>query len=130
MYAQHISDGIIQDHHLSDGAVSAQHIKEGAVQSEHLAITPVQCIVGQPAVQQFGMSPFLLPAHESTAELTIPFEQCFLSSHYVIVAMTNHASYYVTLKEQSRESAIVEITRLKNSPVNYGVVTWIAIGNL
>ncbi|MNC40733.1 hypothetical protein D3C75_894600 [compost metagenome] len=89
----------------------------------------MEAVSGQPALQQFGMSAFLLLSHESSAELTISFDQPYLNNHYVLVAMTNNPSYYVTLKEQTTDSAVVMVTRLSYSPVNYGYVTWIAIGN-
>ncbi|MNW54500.1 hypothetical protein D3C74_321020 [compost metagenome] len=129
VWSNHLRNEAVQGEHLGSEAVGSRHIGQGAVNVEHLGFTPVEAVSGQPALQQFGMCAFLLLGHESSAELTITFEQPYLNNHYVLVAMTNNPSYYVTLKEQTAESAIVMVTRLSYSPVNYGYVTWIAIGN-
>ncbi|MMZ63873.1 hypothetical protein D1872_261580 [compost metagenome] len=76
------------------------------------------------------MCPFLLSRNETSADVTVMFEEPYPNEHYVLVAMTNQPAYYVTIKEQSRELAVVEITRLKESHFNYGYITWIAIGSL
>ncbi|WP_415837179.1 WIAG-tail domain [Paenibacillus phoenicis] len=75
------------------------------------------------------MVPFLLKPHEEEATVKIKFESPFASSNYVVVAMTNHPAYYTSLKEQSPGSAVITISKLKDTSVNYGIVTWMAIGN-
>ncbi|MNI41821.1 hypothetical protein D3C73_960840 [compost metagenome] len=129
VHSHHLGNEVVQGQHLGSGAVGSRHIEQGAVQVGHLGFTPVEAGSGQPALQQFGMCAFLLLGHESSAELTISFEQPYLNNHYVLVAMTNNPSYYVTLKEQTTDFAVVVITKLSFSPINYGYVTWIAIGN-
>ncbi|WP_019636802.1 WIAG-tail domain, partial [Paenibacillus fonticola] len=126
----HLADESIQSHHLTAESVQGEHIQHGAVQLEHLAVTPMLSIHGQPTIQQFGMAAFLLQDHEESTEMIILFDEPFSHAHYVIVAMSNNPGYYATLKSQSPESAILEISRLKGGSKNYGFVTWIAIGGL
>ncbi|MNJ51525.1 hypothetical protein D3C77_468330 [compost metagenome] len=125
-----LAEGSVSRVHLQAGSVQSQHIQQGAVQLEHLAVTPTLSIHGQPTIQQFGMAAFLLQNHEESTEVLVMFEEPFAHAHYVIVAMSNHSGYYATLKSQSPESAIFEITRLKNSSKNYGFITWIAVGSI
>lgn len=124
---------------LDQAAVSAKqpgaqrprggHVQPGAVSPKRLTLTAAQAM-SEGVVQQLGKALFLLQPHEAETEIVITFEVPFASSEFVIVAMTNHAAYHVTLKEQAAESAVLTVSRLKDSPATNGCVTWIAVGRV
>ncbi|MNW45662.1 hypothetical protein D3C74_229330 [compost metagenome] len=125
----HLAPNAVGSSQLANEAVGTRHLQPGSVGMEQLSFAPIQTMSGQPAELQFGMVAFLLKHHEVETTVTISFDSPFTSSNYVVVAMTNHAAYSASLKEQSAESAVITISKLKESNVNYGFVTWIAIGN-
>ena len=129
VFGYHLVDDSVQSRHLANGSITSNHLSPNSVGSEHLRINPVQAISGQEALQQFGMSAFLLNGYEKSTEITIHFDEPFDHAHYVIVAMTNHPAYYVSLKDRSPDMATVEVSRMKDSPINYGFITWIAIAS-
>lgn len=71
----------------------------------------------------------MLQRDEAETQVKVEFEEPFANPNFVIVAMTNHSAFYATLSEQTQESAVITISRLKESHVHYGFVMWIAIGN-
>ena len=102
-----------------------------SIPTEHLKEIPVHTLKEKPALQQFGMLSFLHQNTVAASELVIQFEQPFEHSQYVLVAMSNHPSYYVTFKEQSTHSATLIPSRLNGFHLegnSFGFIPWIAIG--
>nr|WP_280921114.1 WIAG-tail domain [Paenibacillus turicensis] len=129
--SEHLAARSVCGYHLAEQVIDESHIQPGSISSVQLKETPVHTLKGKPALQQFGMVPFL---HQNTAvasELVIQFEQPFEHSQYVLVAMSNHPSYYVTLKEQSTHSATLTLSRINTFHIEgngFGFISWIAIG--
>ncbi|MGO4532198.1 WIAG-tail domain, partial [Paenibacillus sp. 2TAF8] len=121
------SQSVTQEH-LCNGSVGSDQLQAGAVQVEHLAFQPVRSVSKQPAVQQFGMEAFVLPENETCTEVTIVFEESFVSEHYVIVAMSNDRGFQVSLLSQSEDEAVLEVTRTADCKHTYGLLSWIAAG--
>ncbi|WP_435924573.1 WIAG-tail domain [Paenibacillus sp. DYY-L-2] len=71
-----------------------------------------------------------IPQFNPSSYVIVTFEEPFANSQYVLVATPNQPAYYATLKEQTPEMAVLEVTRIKESQVNFGFISWIAIGNM
>ncbi|KOY13966.1 hypothetical protein AMS66_24060 [Paenibacillus xylanivorans] len=123
-----LSEQSVTQEHLCDEAVGSSQLQSGAVQAKHLAFQPVRSVSRQPVVQQFGMEAFILPEDEECVEVSVAFEESFISEHYVIVAMCNDRGFQVSLLSQSEDEAVLEVSRTAGSTYTYGLLSWIAAG--
>ncbi|SMF91164.1 hypothetical protein SAMN05661091_5363, partial [Paenibacillus uliginis N3/975] len=123
-----IADGTITSQHLADEAVTEDHLAPASVFPKHMSFTPIRSTDAQPAVQQYGLTAFAIPAGENTTEVIVNFEEPFASVNYVIVAMSNHPGFQVSLKLQRSDVTVLEVTRQPNCNSSYGFLSWIAIG--
>ncbi|MGG3283597.1 WIAG-tail domain, partial [Paenibacillus solani] len=114
--------------HISDGAVTGQQLAEAAVTAQHLAFTPVRSVAGQPKLQQFGMTPFVLTGADTQAEVTVKFDEPFAGINYVIVGMSNNPGFQISLKSQREDAAVLTVFRQPNCNLSYGFMSWIALG--
>ncbi|WP_220483298.1 WIAG-tail domain, partial [Paenibacillus thiaminolyticus] len=145
----HIGAGEVTSRHIGKGEVTGQHIAAGSIRTEHLEEGILNSIVLQPgtvtpescsfvpvrtampragALQQFGMSAFLLQGETDRVDVRIAFDEPFPNNQYVLVAMTNHPECHAVLKSQATHSAVLEIHRRDPQSQPFGCVSWIAIG--
>ncbi|MNN64042.1 hypothetical protein D3C81_1794620 [compost metagenome] len=119
----------MQSYHIASGAVTGDHLAHGAVSAEHLSFSPVQSAGNREVLQQFGMTAFMFNGNAESVEVTIPFDEAFGHTGYVLVAMTNQPFFHVSLKSRASGEAVVIVDRLRETPHFYGVLSWIALGS-
>ncbi|UUZ84290.1 WIAG-tail domain [Paenibacillus sp. P26] len=68
------------------------------------------------AVQQFGLSAFILRVEDEKTEVILNFDRPFADENYVLVATANKSSCYAVIKQKQKASAVIEMVRTKFSP--------------
>ena len=125
----HIASSSIDGSKLKPSAVRSEHIADGSLSVTKLTENVLQTPSTQKNItQQFGLVPFEMKTQDEMMEVVLHFDEKFADENYVLTAMTDHQSCYVSVKQKSMENAVVSIMRAKFSPDQQGIVNWIAIG--
>jgi hypothetical protein len=120
--------GLVTGIHIQPQSIHGYHLKEGTIKACHLENPEMAADKGR-VLQQFGMASFQFTALDEVVEVEVQLEQPYANDQYSVVAMSNHTACYTVLKEQTTQSATIQVVRTKFSPEPSGIVTWIAMGD-